>query len=297
MMKKKRLMLIMTVFLALLMLASVSYANAASKDKEKSEKSEESTAEEPLREVHKVGVGEKTYCFFVTKNVVLTPAEIAEMNDEELTAWIIDCSGFYMKETNCKVESHKAITAAAWRENGGRFLLSDDDIANIRALEPVDGDPYKLYMDLMVSDKPAPEDPDEGYQDEVYSTYKKVSPSLLFLVVATEADAATPEDICKAPARKPEKQVSLPKPKNSGDMLPEYRTIKMADRSGKPIEDTLQDGTPVSLEWIEPSKSSPESRSFIDRIPGGYLGLAAILAAAALIVVLIIKKRVDDRDQ
>ena len=293
MIKKKRLASILTVFLAALMLASVSFAYA---------EGEESASEEPLREIHKVAVGEKTYCFFVTKNVVITREEIDAMSDDEvLTAWILGCAGLYMKEANCKDESHKAITAEAWTEKGGRFLLSDDDIASIRGAEPEDGNPYKLYMDLRVSDKPAPADPDQGDQDEVYSTYKKVSPKLLFVVVATEADAATPEDICEAPARKPEKQKKvkmpkMPKGSNSGEMLPEYRTINMADRSGEPVEDTLQDGTPVTLEWIEPSKHSSDDSSFIDHIPGRYAGLAAILGALAALIIIIIRRRKEDED-
>ena len=291
MIKKKRFALILTVFLAALMLASVSFAYA---------EGEESASEEPLREVHKVAVGEKTYCFFVTNNVVMTREEIDAMSDEELTAWILGCAGLYMKEANCKDESHKAITAEAWTEKGGRFLLSDDDIASIRGAVPEDGNPYKLYMDLKVSDKPAPADPDEGDQGDVYSTYKKVSPKLLFVVVATEADAATPEDICEAPARKPEKQPKVKMPKmpkgSSGDMLPEYRTINMVDRSGKPVEDTLQDGTPVTLEWIEPSKHSSDGGSFIDHIPGRYAGLAAILGALTALIIILIRRRKEDED-
>ena len=42
----------------------------------------------PIREVHKVTVEDNKYCFFVTRNVVLTPAEIKGMTDEELTAEI-----------------------------------------------------------------------------------------------------------------------------------------------------------------------------------------------------------------
>lgn len=296
MIKKKRLALMITVFLAALMLASVSFTYAEGGD---------SASEDPLREVHKVAVGGKTYCFFVTKNVVITPEEISAMSDNEvLEAWILDCAGLYMKEANCKDESHKAITAEDWTKTGGRFLLSDDDITSIREAVPNDGEPFKLYMDLKVSDKPAPADPDAGDQSDVYSTYKKVSPKLLFVAVATEADAATPEDICEAPARKPEemnnqkkiKMPKMPKVSDGGDMLPEYRSIRMADRSGKPVEETLQDGTPVTLEWIEPSKHFSDDKTFIDHIPGRYAGLAVILGALAAILILIIRRRKKDED-
>ena len=296
MIKKKRLALILTAFLAALMLASVSFAYA---------EGEESASEEPLREVHKVAVGEKTYCFFVTNNVVMTPDEVSSMSDEELTAWILGCAGLYMKETNCKEESHIAITAEDWIDAGGRFMLSDEDLAGVREAAPAEGKPVKLYMDLKVSDKPAPEDPEQEDTGNIYWTYKKVSPDLIFIVVATEADAATPEDICEAPAREPEKQPEepkkvkmpkMPKVSESGEMLPEYRTINMADRSGKPVEDTLQDGTPVTLEWIEPSKRSSDEGSFIDHIPGRYAGLAVILGALAALIIILIRRRKEDED-
>ena len=41
---------------------------------------------DPLRTLHKVKVADKSYCFFVEKNVVLTPADIAaDENGKELT--------------------------------------------------------------------------------------------------------------------------------------------------------------------------------------------------------------------
>lgn len=299
MIKKKRLALIMTVFLAALMLASVSFAYSASDKNTKKESSKDAAKEtakevpvEPLREVHKVSVGDKSYCFFVTNNVVITPEEIAKMTDEELTAWILKCAGLYMKETNCKLETHKAITTEAWAKTGGRFLLYEEDITNMRGAVPEDGNPYKLYMDLEVSNKPAPQDPSEQDEENLYSTFKTVSPNLLFVVIATATDAAQPEDICESPARKPEKQKKVKLPKTPSvseekELLPEQRTIRMTDRSGGPIEDTLQDGTPVKLEWIEPSRHPSPSGSFK---PGSNIGLAIIIAALAALLVLIIRK-------
>jgi hypothetical protein len=67
-------------------------------------------------------------------------------------------------------------------------------------------------------------------------------------------------------------------------MLPEFRTINMTDRSGGPLEDTLKDGDPVNLEWIEPAKHHGDGGgSLIERIPGGMAGLAliAVLILAA----------------
>ena len=80
-------------------------------------------------------------------------------------------------------------------------------------------------------------------------------------------------------------------------MLPEYRTINMVDRSGKPLEDTLQDGTPVTLRWIDPKDISDdgEGSGFIDHIPGGAIGLAgiilAVLAAAAAVIASVRRQR------
>ena len=287
MIKKNRFAFILTVFLAALMIVSAVFAYA---------EDEEAAAEEPIREVHKVSLDEGTYCFFVTHNVVLTPEEIAAVTDDAaLTAIILDRSGLFMKEHNCKKESHKAIKPEKW--NKGRLLLSEEDIAAIRGAEPVDGTPVKIYMDLSIETKAATEEEPAV----VYSTYKKTSPKLIFIAVATEADAATPEDICEAPAVKPPKQKTESIPSGAGDsedMLPEYRTISMTDRSGPPVEDTLQDGDPVTLEWIEPSKraSDPEKKSFIDYIPGRYAGLAVMLAALAALIILIIRRRKEDED-
>ena len=78
-------------------------------------------------------------------------------------------------------------------------------------------------------------------------------------------------------------------------MLPELRTINMTDRAGPPIEETLKDGSPVSLEWIEPKQNGYEGEaSFTDRIPGGIAGLAvmaAVAAAAVSAVVFAVKRR------
>ena len=167
----------------------------------------------PIREVHKVTVGSRQYCFFVTHNVVLTPEEVQALPDAELTKEILSRAGLYMKEMNCKSPSHKPISVESWLKSGGSFLLSDDDISSVRGADPVDGEPVKLYMDLKVSVKPPASDKDKDKDDadagsgdedsgeepapEVYSTYKKVSPRLIFVAVATESDAASGEDICE----------------------------------------------------------------------------------------------------
>ena len=320
----------------------------------------------PIREVHKVTVEDNKYCFFVTRNVVLTPAEIKGMTDEELTAEIFKKSGLYMKAANCRLRKHKAITVQDWNKAGRVLRLSDTDINNIRNAAPVDGNPVKMNLDVRIaimpedqekpsenkpkpaednqkpadtdkpadggtpadSDKPAegdtpadsdtptegdtPADSDTPSGDEEkpaepvkeYSTFRLTSPGLVFIAVATENDAAYTEATCEE--EKTDKDDSK---KNSGkgsqaaikgdsgsepgEMLPELRTISMKDRSGGKLDETLEDGTPVTLEWIEPKKgaAADAGKSLIDRFPGGAAGLtvagiivAGLIAAAAVAI-------------
>ena len=84
------------------------------------------------------------------------------------------------------------------------------------------------------------------------------------------------------------------------DMLPELRTINMTAKNGPPVEETLQEGDPVSLEWIEPEKTISKSdfEKFLERFPGGAAGLGALLGIAAVGVgaaaVVIRRKRKED---
>lgn len=300
-----RLASVMLAVLFAVLSASAGFAYAA----------KETEPEEPIREVHNVGVVNDAYCFFVTHNVVLTPAEVAGMTDEELTYAILERAGLFMIKANCKAASHKTITMEDWIKKDGAFFLSEPDIAGIRAAEPVEGEPVKFYMDLLIAqdtkedaeeeaseeaDEEGEEPDEDGEEPPLYSTYKRTSPRLLFAVVATEEDAKLGEDICKED-RKPEPGFS---PGFSGteapedEMLPEYRTINMVDRSGAPLEKTLADGSPVSLEWIEPKKAvNGEGLSWIDHIPGGPAGLAAMAAAAAAataVIVIAAKRRHED---
>lgn len=279
--KRAALTMLSAVFAVMLLSAGTVFAG------------DEDGSEGPIREVHKVGVAGKAYCFFVTHNVVLTPEEIAEMDDEQLTDAILTRSGLYVKEANCNKAKHKAYTAEEWEE--GILCLSDPDIQSLRAAAPEDGDPQKFYMDLRIAVYTG----DEENPFDIYTTYKKTSPRLLFVVVATEEDAKLGEDICEAIQEKPKKEKIPSMPGGGGDSetLPEYRTVNMEDRSGEPVEDTLEDGDPVNLEWIEPGKSDEDGKSFIDYVPGRYWGLAAFIAAlAALIIFIIIKRRRDEED-
>lgn len=291
----------------------------------------EETQEKPIREVHNVGVGNGVYCYFVTHNVVLTPAQVAEMTDDELTAYILGKAGLYYKKANCRsLKNDKMFTVKDWEKKNGAFFLSKPDLEGIRAAEPADGDPVKFYMDLLIcedvrehkdgkSEEPASdeegdesggseesadaEDTDETEDLILYSTFKRNEPKLIFAVVATEKDAAFGEDICKEDQPKQNSPIVLPQvneaPAAEDEMLPEYRTINMVDRSGKPVESTLKDGEPVTLEWKEPKNNSGnEDASFIDRVPGGIAGLAALgtVAAAAVIAAVVIarnKKKTD----
>lgn len=330
--------------LALLLMAALVVPAAPSYAKNESE----SNAALALREVHKVKVGNKKYCFFVDHYVVFTRAEIeslvpeaAESEEEpaedpsedtaadpetdpeadgsdvvggdetaeevdysDLTMEILKRAGLYMKETNCTDKKHKAITAEEWVKKGGSFRLYDEDIASILEAAPEDGKPVKIDMDLILyTNAPADKQPANGY-----TTFKTTGPRLLYIAIATEEDAKAGEDICKEEkqeGKKKEKKIAKKKvkpakmPKESEEMLPEYRTINMADRSGEPVEDTLQDGTPVTLEWVEPDKyDSQKEASWIDRIPGRYAGLAviaaAVTAAAAAIVVIAKRRRKEE---
>ena len=329
----RRLFSVLMLMMVTVMLASPGFSYAA----------KESKQEEPIREVHRVGVGNELYCFFVTHNVVLTPEEVAEMTDAELISTILERSGLYMKKSNCRKESHKTITAKNWVKWKHGFLLNRSDIEWIRSAEPVEGEPVKIYMDLLVTLEPPKEkdeekpeeetepaeDGDEGEdqveEDEeeydpgvpVYSTFKRTSPRLIFAVVATEEDAKLGEDICKEDKKdkkddkkkdkKPEAEEEEEAEEEGAadipegpaeDMLPEYRTIFMADRSGGPIEDTLTDGTAVTLEWREPKDIGKEDQSsFIDRIPGGVAGLiviGAVAAGAAAAAIIAVRKKKEN---
>lgn len=260
--------------------------------------------ERPVREVHKVAVGDKQYCFFAMHYVVLTPEEIAGMSDEELTAEVLKRSGVYMKEANCHKSTHKEIKPEDWAKTGGTMFLSEEDLANLRAAKPAEGEPVKMAMDLRLTTEPATE---EKPEPQVYTTYKRTSPRILFAAVAVPADAALGEEICEEekeePAKEeepkkettPQKKQTTPKKQNKKEkavpaepeeMLPEYRTISMTDRSGGPIEETLKDGEAVELEWIEPGKKGDSGKSsFLSHKPAlaACIGLlAAVVIAAAV---------------
>lgn len=142
------------------------------------------------------------------------------------------------------------------------------------------------------------DDSEPGNDDSIewYSTFKRTSPRLFFVVVATEADAKYGEDICEVLIRDDEnrRHGRRNRPADAGedgeaeDILPEYRTIAMVDRTGAPIEPTLEDGSPVTLEWIDPDKHQADSSH---NVRTGYIAAAAVLALSAAAASYIVMKR------
>ena len=341
-----------------------SYAEKASdkssiKAQEKRKDNDEETAEEasPIREVHKIRINNKKYCFFAGENAILTPDEIAAMTDEKLVAVVIARSGLYMKKSNCTKESNTNITPAEWIKKGGSFWLDKNDIKSIRNANPQKGKPVKLYMDLKISteheSKKAAEkrkkeaedaeaetaakkketdsaatdsngtdntsggnsdnttDPAQDSNDidagaslsnedyitprlKFFSTYKKTGEPLLFVVVAAAADAKEMPGYCvpgKQSYKAPKNEAVASEPE---EILPEYRTISMPDRSGAPIPASLQDGKPVTLTWEDSKRSvsdGGDNSSLIDTIPGGLVSLAVVFAILLAGAIIILKRR------
>ena len=328
---KSALLRFAALLLTLLVVISAAFAGTAGFSLAESKESE------PIRSAHKVKVGEKKYCCFVTDNVILSPKDIKETEDaaveavskdgEELTdearnaaiddaitAMVLEKAGFYMKEPNCTESSHSAITAEDWNKDKGSILLGEEDIAAIRGASTADGAPVKLYMDLQLTTEKAEEITEDT---KMYSTGTLTGPALLFVAVATESDiekAEKDEAACEAkkeesktePAAEEQPQAAAPavkKPKAPKatapeETLPEFKTIKMLDRSGGPLEETLKEGDPVTLEWRALRRNaSNRNSSFLSRIPGGALSLAAIAAAGAAAIYVIVRRKKEQEDE
>lgn len=368
-----RVITVLLVMVLSAMAASVSYGYAAA-----------DAAGVPIREAHRVKVGDTKYCVFVCDNAALTPSKISGMTDNELTEEILRLSGFCMKQANCRKSKHEALDVDGWVKKGGSFMLSQNDIDRLRSASPSTGSPVKLHMDLLIStdpyiedtqeqvpaeaqeqkpgeaeeqqpvneetqapaeeqeqkpaeageQQPAPEETQaqaetqeqkpaeteeqqpateeaqataaaEEQQPEVsqpdnksrsaYSTYKLLSPELLFVVVAAESDASAGEDNCSEgkSADRGIKNGGVAENPTNKEVLPELRTIAMTDRKGPPLEETLKDGTPVTLTWIEPDKHEDSGeRSFRHYLPAVLAGLAVTAAAASAVI---IRRREKDR--
>ena len=369
----RRLIAIMIAALLMLPALSMDLAYALPEDEE-----DAAAVFYPVREVHRVKVGDKKYCAFVEGNAVITAAEISKLSDNELVNELLKRSGFYMKEANCRKEDHPVITAEEWIKKGGSFKLDEEYIKFLREAKPADGNPARMHMDLLISRDPfvekkpekvvvkedkkeeankeaeekQEEKPEEKTEEEtegtkaektedttegttedtkvedskdgtekteekaeeaseepeeieiperdtrkLYSTYKLFSPELLFVIVTTKADAEAVEEICEYDLPEQEEAAEEAVPSEPEEILPEYRTIAMTDRSGPALEATLQDGKPVTLEWIEPGKSKdePGTGDFMSTKLAPALGLAAICACALALIAF--KRRKKEQEQ
>lgn len=284
--------------------------------------------ETPIREAHKISIPNKgTYCLFVTHNVVLTPEDILKMKEEidkdnpeasdeekrnllrdELNDKILKDSGLYLKETNCKSSSHKAISIENWNKNDKNIKIT------LKGYETKVDPSYVDYIDNLIDKAQDTDDPivdgsplilsmtlrQKGTAGEnALLTIKVQAEELILVGLASEKDAKEQgESVCEE-EKKPEKKKKSKTPKvtpskEKEDMLPEMRTIPMTKRAGDPLRATLEDGSPVTLEWIEPGSEPENDLSFWDRIPGGILTPIALLLGLLLLLILLLKRRKQD---
>ena len=203
--------------------------------------------------------------------------------------------------------SDDTITPSETSEASGGTLVKVPTTEALRKASPVDGEPVRLEMDLEVTTEKQKEGSEE--KPTRYSTYKKSSPNtpkLLYIAVATEADAKLGEDICKEENNnnnnkqnnKKVKPITPKTPKEEKEILPEERTISMTDRSGGPLEPTLKDGDPVTLEWREPGKQTDSNNEagFFDHAWAVPALIAAALAIGIAVVLFIRKKDEEETE-
>jgi len=121
----------------------------------------------PIRSAHKVKAGDKSFCFFVANNVVLTQSELASLDDEALVMEIMKRTGLFIKEASCNDPDHLLISVDEWTAAGNTLGISEDDIASLRQAAPSEGKSAKFHMDIQFTlkpeekEKPA-EEPEEG---------------------------------------------------------------------------------------------------------------------------------------
>lgn len=203
--------------------------------------------------------------------------------------------------------SGDAVTPSETSETSGGTLVKVPTVEALRKAAPVDGDPVRLEMDLLVATK----EQKDYDKDKLPSTHKENNPNapkLIYIAVATEEDSKKyGEDICKEEASnnsssnsssKKAKTVTPKAAKEEKEILPEERTISMTDRSGGPLEPTLKDGDPVTLEWREPGKQTDGDKKvgFFDHA----WAVPALIAAALAIgiaIVLFIRKRDEEETE
>ena len=121
----------------------------------------------PIRSAHKVKAGEKSFCFFVANNVVLTQSELASLDDDALVKEIMKRTGLFIKEASCNDPEHVLISVDEWTAAGNTLGISEDDIASLRQAAPTEGRSAKFHMDVLFTLKPEEkekpvEEPEEG---------------------------------------------------------------------------------------------------------------------------------------
>ncbi len=126
----------------------------------------------PIRSAHKVKAGDKSFCFFVANNVVLTQSELDSLDDDALVSEIMKRTGLFIKEASCNDPEHMLISVDEWIAAGNTLRISEDDILSLRQAAPSEGKSAKFHMDIQFTlrheekEKPA-EEQEESEGSEV----------------------------------------------------------------------------------------------------------------------------------
>lgn len=190
----------------------------------------------PLRSAHKVKAGEKSFCFFVANNVVLTQSELAAMDDETLVNEIFRRTGIFIKEASCNDPGHPLISVDEWIAAGNTLSISEEDIASIRQAAPAAGTSAKFHMDIQFTLKPEEkEEPEEEPADD-----PSEEPG--------EEPSGDPGDVPEEPGEEPSDEPSDdpsgdPVEDPSGEITETPSEGTGGDQGSDPAEDPSQDPT------------------------------------------------------
>ena len=130
-----------------------------------------------------------------------------------------------------------------------------------------------------------------------YSTYKKTGEELIFVIVALAPDASDKTNYCK-PVDNPFGGIDpIIEPDEPEEMLPEYRTIEMLDRSGGPIPAVLLDGSPVTLTWqdVKKDSSGDDGEKKFAGLSIKHIAGLALIVAFLIALIAIISRRLNDK--